>query len=178
MSAPRCTTVIIIVVGLLRGRTGFDVGITPIDVVNLLPSRQTLSEANPPALFTSDIHQPLLSQFPRDTPGFCSSVLCLIPHSLNFGEGVLGFINLPLSLLQLHLVQLQLFCLLLQRVLRLDPSLGFFFQPNRRVCRPAFRIIRALFLLGELRGQRLSPLTKMGRPDFLFDQHPGELSAR
>ena len=39
----------------------------------------------------------------------------LVFHLLDFRQGVLGFISLPLGLLQLNLIQLQLLRLLVQR---------------------------------------------------------------
>ena len=97
-----CSAVIVIIVDLLHSCASLQVMVPSVDIFNFLPSRQALLEANPPTFLTSNVHQPLLSRPSRDTHSFGSSVLGLVSHLLDFRQGVLGFINLPLSLLQLN----------------------------------------------------------------------------
>ena len=104
MPTPRCSAVIVVVLDFLHGRASFQVAVPWVDIIDFLSSRKTLLETNPPTFLTSNIHQPLLSQFPRDAPGFSSSMFGLVSHLLDFRQGVLGFKNLPLGLLQLNLV--------------------------------------------------------------------------
>ena len=150
MSTPRCPAVIVVVLDLLYGCASFQVAVPSVDIFDFLSSCQTLPETNPSTFLAGNIHQPLFSQPPRNTPGFGSSVFGLVSHLLDFRQGVLGFINLSLGLLQLDLIQLQFFRLLLQRLFQPDPGFRLLLQPNRSVGRPAFRIIRTLFLLRKL----------------------------
>jgi len=165
MSTPgRRPAVIIIVFDLLYScASPFQVGVPSVNVIDFLSSRQTFPKANPPTFLSCNIHQPLLSQLPRDAPSFGSILFGLVSHLLNFRQGVLGFINLPLSLLQLSMIQLQLFRLPLQRLLQFDPLFRLLLQPTRSMRRPAFRIVRALFLLRELGGQSLGQFAIMRR---------------
>jgi len=69
---PHYLAAMAIVLDLFHSRASPQVAVPPADIIEFLSSRQTLLATAPLAFLTSSIHRSLLSQLPRDVPGFAN----------------------------------------------------------------------------------------------------------